>query len=163
MQTANLIIGIALIVMAVFLVIAVLMQHGKDHRLSGSIAGGAASFFGKSKGKTMDAMFSKLTTVVTIIFVILVVVLFVIQPDTVETLPIVDDAVAGDVVTDDTAADDGVVADETVADETVADDADVENADVENTDVDTEVVSESDANTDADTAEVQPESQEAAE
>ena len=92
MQTANIIIGVALIVMAVFLVISVLMQHGKDHRLSGSIAGGAETFFGKTKGRTIDAMLSKLTTVITIIFVILVVVLYVIQPESTNE-PIVDNGV----------------------------------------------------------------------
>ncbi len=74
------IIGLALIIMAVFLVISVLMQSSKDHRLSGSIAGGAETFFGKTKGKTIDAFLNKLTTIVTIIFVILVVVLYVMQP-----------------------------------------------------------------------------------
>ncbi len=78
---ATTIIGILLIVMAVFLVISVLMQSSKDHRLGGSIAGGAETFFGKAKGKSMDAMFNKLTTVVAIIFVILVIVLYVIQPE----------------------------------------------------------------------------------
>ena len=78
---ATTIIGILLIVMAVFLVIAVLMQSSKDHRLGSSIAGGAETFFGKQKGKSMDALFNKLTTVIAIIFVILVVVLYVIQPE----------------------------------------------------------------------------------
>jgi len=75
------VIGVLLIIMAVFLVIAVLMQSSKDHRHGGSVAGGAETFFGKNKGKTLDAMFNKLTTVVAIVFVLLVVVLYVIQPD----------------------------------------------------------------------------------
>lgn len=62
------VIGVLLIVMGIFLIISVLMQSSKDHRLSGSIAGGAETFFGKQKGKTLDALFTKLTTVVTIIF-----------------------------------------------------------------------------------------------
>ena len=78
---ATTIIGILLIVMAVFLVIAVLMQSSKDHRLGSSIAGGAETFFGKQKGKSLDALFNKLTTVIAIIFVILVVILYVIQPE----------------------------------------------------------------------------------
>ena len=78
---ATTIIGILLIVMAVFLVISVLMQSSKDHRLGGSIAGGAETFFGKQKGKSMDALFNKLTTVIAIIFVLLVIVLYVIQPE----------------------------------------------------------------------------------
>lgn len=75
------IIGALLILMAVFLVISVLMQSSKDHRLGASVAGGAETFFGKTKGKSMDAMFNKLTTVVAIIFVVLVVILYVVQPE----------------------------------------------------------------------------------
>ena len=78
---ATTIIGILLIVMAVFLVIAVLMQSSKDHRLGSSIAGGAETFFGKAKGKSLDALFNKLTTIIAVIFVVLVVVLYVIQPE----------------------------------------------------------------------------------
>lgn len=74
------VIGGLLIAMGIFLVISVLMQSSKNHRMSGSIAGGAETFFGKQKGKQMDALLNKLTTVVTIIFVILVLVLYVIQP-----------------------------------------------------------------------------------
>lgn len=111
MQTATTIIGIALIVMAVFLVIAVLMQSSKNHRMSGTIAGGAETFFGKTKGKSLDAMFSKLTTIVTIIFVILVVVLFVIQPE----------------------YDPSTLIPETNGDEVVEDVVDTNNAEAENT------------------------------
>ncbi len=82
MTTLDLVFGIILLVAAVFLVIAVLMQSGKSHNLSGAIAGGAETFFGKEKGKTMDKMFSKLTTVVAIVFVLLVIVVYVIQDDT---------------------------------------------------------------------------------
>ena len=41
--------GIAVIVLSVILVVAVLMQSGKDTRLSGTIAGGAETFFGKTE------------------------------------------------------------------------------------------------------------------
>ncbi len=85
MNTLNIVLGIILLVFAVFLVIAVLMQSGKSHNLSGTIAGGADSFFGKSKGKTVDRVLSKLTTVVAVIFALLVVVIYVIQKDTVVT------------------------------------------------------------------------------
>lgn len=76
--------GIILLVAAVFLIVAVLMQSGKSHNLSGSIAGGAETFFGKTKGKTIDKMLSKVTTIVAIIFVLLVIVVYVIQPGTTE-------------------------------------------------------------------------------
>ena len=66
-----------MIALAIFLVIAVLMQSGKDSNLSGTIAGGAETFFGKTKGKTIDRVLSKATTIVSIIFVILVLVVYV--------------------------------------------------------------------------------------
>ena len=74
------VIGVLLIIMGIFLVISVLMQSSKNHRISGSVAGGAETFFGKQKGKTLDALFNKLTTIVTIIFVILVLALCFILP-----------------------------------------------------------------------------------
>ena len=125
------VIGILLIIMAVFLVISVLMQSSKDHRLSGSIAGGAETFFGKTKGKSMDAMFNKLTTVISIIFVVLVVALYVVQPENTETLPAADDDAAQEEVVDnaetetETEAEAEVeteVADDNVAEETPAED-----------------------------------------
>ena len=48
MNVVEIIIGIALLLMAIFLVAAILMQSGKDKRLSGTIAGGAETFFGKT-------------------------------------------------------------------------------------------------------------------
>lgn len=72
-------IGIILIVAAVFLTIAVLMQHGKSHNLSGTIAGASETFFGKSKASTIDKKLSVLTTVVAIVFVVLVLVAYLVQ------------------------------------------------------------------------------------
>ena len=71
--------GIILIIAALFLVIAVLLQSGKSHNLSGAIAGGADTFFGKSKGKTIDKALSVATAVVAIIFVILVILVYITQ------------------------------------------------------------------------------------
>ena len=73
------VVGAVLLAFAVFLVISVLMQHGKTHHLSGTIAGGAETFFGKEKGKTIDKMLSKVTSVVAVIFVIAVILLYVFQ------------------------------------------------------------------------------------
>jgi preprotein translocase subunit SecG len=69
--------GIAVIVLSLFLIVAVLMQSGKDTRLSGTIAGGAETFFGKTKANTWDRVLSKLTVVVSIVFAVLVVVMYV--------------------------------------------------------------------------------------
>lgn len=70
-----------LLVMGAFLIVAVLMQHGKDHGLSGTIAGGAETFFGKDKGTRIDRMLGRLTTIVGILFVVIVIVVYVVQPD----------------------------------------------------------------------------------
>ena len=79
MHVVEIIIGIALLLMAVFLVVSILMQSGKDKRLSGTIAGGAETFFGKEKASSMDKMLSKVTTIVAIVFAVLVVVMYMIQ------------------------------------------------------------------------------------
>ncbi|MBR6675955.1 MAG: preprotein translocase subunit SecG, partial [Clostridia bacterium] len=81
MTTALLIIGIILLLFALFLIVAVLMQQGKAHNLSGAIAGGAETFFGKSKASSINKKLSILTTVVAIVFVVLVCVVYVLQPN----------------------------------------------------------------------------------
>ena len=78
MGPIEIVFGILLLVMAVFLVIAVLLQSGKDKNLSGSIAGGAETFFGKTKGSTWDKILSKLTTVMAIVFIVVVIAMYII-------------------------------------------------------------------------------------
>ncbi len=53
----------------------VLLQHGKTQGLSGNIAGGAETFFGKNKGRTIEGKLSKLTVGFSIAFVIMTVLL----------------------------------------------------------------------------------------
>jgi preprotein translocase subunit SecG len=74
----EIVLGIVLAVMAIFLVGAVLMQSGKDKRLSGTIAGGAETFFGKTKGSRYDKILSRLTTVIGVVFTVLCVVLYIV-------------------------------------------------------------------------------------
>lgn len=66
MQTALIIIHV---IISLVLVAVVLMQHGKQQGLSGSIAGGAETFFGKNKGRTIDAVLKKVTAVVAVLFI----------------------------------------------------------------------------------------------
>lgn len=74
------IIGGLLLLMAVFLVVAIMLQSGKGKGLSGTIAGGSGdSYYGKNKGRTRDQMLSRLTTVVAIVFVVLVLLLYIFQ------------------------------------------------------------------------------------
>jgi len=63
--------GSVLIVASIILVIIVLMQEGKSAGLSGAIAGGAETFFGKNKGRTYEAKLAKFTKFVAIAFFVL--------------------------------------------------------------------------------------------
>lgn len=63
------------VVLSVILIAVVLLQSGKSAGLSGSIGGGAETFFGKNKAKTLDGMLEKATAVVAILFVITSIVL----------------------------------------------------------------------------------------
>ena len=76
MGTLEIVLGIVLLVLAVAIIALVLMQQGKDKRLSGAIAGGSDSFYGKSKGAGKDKMLSVVTTVIAIVFVIIVVAMY---------------------------------------------------------------------------------------
>lgn len=67
------------IIIALVLVVVVLFQSGKSAGLSGSIAGGSETFFGKNKGRTIDAILEKWTSVVAILFLVTSIALFFIQ------------------------------------------------------------------------------------
>ncbi len=67
MKTALIIIHV---IISIILIVTVLMQHGKQQGLSGAIAGGAETFFGKNKGRTIDGVLKKVTVVVAALFVI---------------------------------------------------------------------------------------------
>lgn len=116
-------IGILLIIAAVFLVVAVLMQSGKSHNLSGTIAGGAETFFGKAKGSTIDKKLAKLTTIVAIVFVVLVLVSYLMQ-DTVDLSKAGQTIIPADAVVSDTTAETEPAAEEATdaAEETEAED-----------------------------------------
>ena len=71
--------GILLIIVSLFLIVSVLMQSSKSHRLSGTIAGGAETFFGKTKGGSLDKKLSKLTAIAAVVFAVLVIVMYLVQ------------------------------------------------------------------------------------
>ncbi len=76
MPTIELILGIVLGVISLGLVVAVLMQPGKDKRLSGAIAGGADTFFAKGKAGKWDQLLGKITVAMCIAFFALILVLY---------------------------------------------------------------------------------------
>lgn len=63
------------LIVSVALIIIVLLQSGRQAGLSGAIAGGAETFFGKNKGRTIDGILKKWTAVVAGVFIITSVVL----------------------------------------------------------------------------------------
>lgn len=67
------------ILMAISLIVIVLLQSGKSAGLSGTIVGGAETFFGKNKGRTLDAILSRYTSFAAIIFLITSIILSYIQ------------------------------------------------------------------------------------
>ncbi len=79
MSTVKLALSIVEVIACVFLTIVVLLQQGARQGLSGSISGGADTFFGQSKASNMQRTLSRLTTVMGIIFVVIAVVMNCIQ------------------------------------------------------------------------------------
>ena len=74
----NIFLGILLLLAALFLIVAVLLQNGKS-KGTGVVTGGAETFFGKNKGKSIDKKLSMLTAIVAVVFVLLVIIVFVSQ------------------------------------------------------------------------------------
>ncbi|PKM82840.1 MAG: preprotein translocase subunit SecG [Firmicutes bacterium HGW-Firmicutes-14] len=60
MSALEIILTVIHILLALGVIVTVLLQSGKSAGLSGAIAGGAETFFGKKKG--MDEFLSKLST-----------------------------------------------------------------------------------------------------
>jgi len=58
------------VILSLALIVVVLLQSGKQAGLSGSIGGGAETFFGKNKARTLDGLLSRLTTVLAILFIV---------------------------------------------------------------------------------------------
>lgn len=71
MEWYEILIGILLVITSVFIVVLVLMQQSRKAGLSGAIAGGAETFFGKNKGRTYEAKLAKFTKFVAIAFFVL--------------------------------------------------------------------------------------------
>lgn len=74
MSAIEIALGIALIFFSIAIIAVVLLQEGKSAGLSGAIAGGADTFFGKNKGRTIEEKLVKITRVIAIVFGMLVLV-----------------------------------------------------------------------------------------
>ena len=71
MGVLTVIVNIIYIVICVAIIAVVLLQSGRSAGVSGAIAGGAETFFGKNKGRAYEAILSKYTGWIAVLFVIL--------------------------------------------------------------------------------------------
>ena len=69
---------IILVLLAIGVIVCVLMQSGTSAGLSGSIAGGAETFFGGKK-KGLDELLNKGTRYLTIAFVVIALILLILE------------------------------------------------------------------------------------
>jgi preprotein translocase subunit SecG len=66
------------IVLCIALICFILLQSSEAQGLSGAIGGGAETFFGKNKGRTLDSKLRKITTFCAVLYVIVTLVLIVV-------------------------------------------------------------------------------------
>lgn len=75
MGVLTIIVNILYILICLVIIAVVLLQAGRSAGMSGAIAGGAETFFGKNKGRAYEALLSKYTGWVAVLFIIISVVL----------------------------------------------------------------------------------------
>ena len=81
MEILEYVLLVVLLVSAAFITVAVLLQKSNEDGLSGTIAGGAETFYGKDKSSHSDRALYRLTLIAAIIFCLAVLVVYVVQPD----------------------------------------------------------------------------------
>ena len=74
MSGIEIIFGVILLVFAVGIILVVLLQEGNQQGV-GVINGGAESFYGKNKGRTIDAFLARWTKFIAVVFFVMVIVL----------------------------------------------------------------------------------------
>lgn len=71
----SLVVNIIYLLVCLAIIVIVLLQSGRSAGLSGAIAGGAETFFGKNKGRAYEAILSKYTGWFAILFIVITVAL----------------------------------------------------------------------------------------
>ena len=77
MAILNVLITLILVVTAIVLIVTVLLQPGESNGL-GAIAGGAETFFGKNKAKTMEGKLALATKISAGVFIVCALIIAVI-------------------------------------------------------------------------------------
>ena len=75
MEVVAIILSIFHILICIALIALVIFQEGNSKGL-GIIGGGADTFFGKTKGRSIDAKLKRFTTIAAIIFAVLTIALY---------------------------------------------------------------------------------------
>lgn len=68
--------GIILLALSALMIGLVLAQPGKDKKLSGAIAGGSDTYYGKGKSNRADKVLSRITVAVAVVFVVIVIAMY---------------------------------------------------------------------------------------
>ena len=74
MTAIQYVLAILVIIVSLIIIVLVSLQESKQQGLSGAISGAADTFFGKNKGRTMEAQLAKFTKIAGTIFFILALV-----------------------------------------------------------------------------------------
>ena len=77
MGITEIIVGSLIIILAIVIIAAILLQEGRRAGINGAISGGADTFLSKNKARSVDAFLARCTKFIAIAFMILVVIAFV--------------------------------------------------------------------------------------
>ena len=72
---------VLLLLSAAFIITAVTLQKSGDEGLSGAIAGGSDTYYGKDKSQSKEKFLAKWTLIIAIVFAVAVLLVYIIQPD----------------------------------------------------------------------------------
>lgn len=70
----EIIIGIFVIIVSLFIIAVVLLQQGRRAGINGAISGGADTFLSKNKARTVDAFLARWTKYIAIAFFVLAII-----------------------------------------------------------------------------------------
>jgi len=68
-----------LVLAEIFLIAVVLLQSGRKAGLSGAIAGGAETFFGKNKARSFEGKLQRWTKISAVLFIVLTLILVILE------------------------------------------------------------------------------------
>ncbi len=73
MQPIQIVLGVAILVVAVLLVFVVILQQSQRTGLNSTIGGGNETFLSKNKSRSTDAKLARFTKILTVMFFVLVI------------------------------------------------------------------------------------------